>query len=32
LSGAYQAYLQAKMLPEMRTQKGLGTKMPKKVA
>ena len=28
----YQAYLQAKMLPEMGTQKGLGTKTSKKVA
>ena len=27
----YQAYLQAKMLPEMRTQEGVRKKMPKKV-
>jgi hypothetical protein len=31
-SRVYQAYLQAKMLPETGTQKGLGTKTPKKVA
>lgn len=31
-SQVYQAYLQAKMLPEMRTQEGLGKKKAKKVA
>jgi hypothetical protein len=31
-SQVYQAYLQAKMLPEMGTQEGLGKKKPKKVA